>query len=66
MTVFSLVLGKVMNKKLTYSTLYRLGMHAITVPILATYFLQFFGISVPFLFPLVFVGWIGVVLKGKI
>lgn len=62
LTMFSLVLARVMKKKLAYGALYRLGMHAITVPVLVTYFLQFFGISVPFLFPLIFVGWMGVVL----
>lgn len=62
LTIFSLVIAKLLKKKLTYPILYRLGMHAITVPVLVTYFFQFFGISVPFLFPLVFVGWMGVVL----
>lgn len=65
LTIFSLVIAKLLKKKLTYPILYRLGMHAITVPVLVTYFFQFFGISVPFLFPLVFVGWMGVVLRGK-
>ena len=63
LTIFSLGLAKLLKKKLPYPTLYRLGMHAITVPVLMTYFFQFFGISVPFLFPLVFVGWMGVVLS---
>lgn len=62
LTIFSLVIAKLLKKKLTYPILYRLGMHAITVPVLVTYFFQFFGISVPFLFPIVFVGWMGVVI----
>lgn len=65
LTIFSLVIAKLLKKKLTYPILYRFGMHAITVPVLVTYFFQFFGISVPFLFPLVFVGWMGVVIRGK-
>lgn len=66
LTIFSLAMAKIFRKKFSYPVLYRLGMHAITVPVLATYFLQFFGISVPFLFPLIFVAWMGVVLRGKI
>lgn len=63
MTLFVLLMAKLMKKKYKYSTLFRLGMHGLTQPILVTFILGFFNIQYPWFYTGLFLVWMGVVLN---
>ena len=61
-TLILFLVAKITNVQHTYKELYRLSMHGITLPILVNYVLSVFGLSVPFLFTILYLGWMTVVL----
>lgn len=63
LTLFLLLIAALMKKKYKFSTLYRLGIHGLTLPILVGSLLGLFGIFIPWLYTLLFLVWMGVVLN---
>ena len=57
-----LVVAKVMGKDLSYSQIYQLSLHGLTVPIVITLLLGLFNVSFPFLYSLIFIVWMGIVI----
>ncbi len=45
---------KISGTSLSYGSLYKVGLYSMTLPILVIYFIDGFGISVPFLFTIIF------------
>lgn len=57
-----LVLAKLMGKNFSYSQIYQLSLHGLTVPIIITLLLGLFNISFPLLYSLIFIVWMGIVI----
>lgn len=57
-----LLVVAIMKRKIRYSKIYQMSMHALTLPILIQFILSFFGIDLPFLVPtailVVFMGFV--------
>lgn len=56
------VVAKIMKRGLSYTKIYQLSMHGLTLPILISTVISLFGRSVPFLFSVVFLIFMSVVL----
>ncbi len=62
LTILTWIMSKIIGAKLGYKTLYRLGMHGVTWPILFLFILDLSHQSFPFIFNLIFALWMGFVL----
>lgn len=56
------VIAKILGKQLKLGQLYQLGIHGLTLPIVITTVVSFFGLNYPFLFSLIFLVWMCFVL----
>lgn len=61
-SVILLLIATLMKRKIRYSKLYQMSMHALTLPLLISFSLGFLGINLPFLIPtiilLLFMGFV--------
>lgn len=62
MTFFVWIVSLISKKKLSYGTLYRFGMHAVTWPIIISEFVKLLGLTIPGLYPIAFFIFILVIL----
>lgn len=68
MLLFGAILWTVayfMKKKLSYATVYRLGLHGVSLPIVVTSLLSLFNIHIKFSFSVIFLLWMVVVFNSK-
>ena len=66
LTLLVWLMEKILKTPYGYKTLFRLGMHGITWPILFSFMLNITNQSVPYLYNLIFIVWMGfVLLKNK-
>lgn len=66
LTLLVWLMEKILKTRYGYKTLFRLGMHGITWPILFSFMLNITNQSVPYLYNLIFIVWMGfVLLKNK-
>lgn len=66
LTLLVWLMAKILKTSYGYKTLFRLGMHGVTWPILFSFMLNITNQSVPYLYNLIFIVWMGfVLLKNK-
>ena len=62
LTFFVWIINLIFKRGHSYSTLYRVGMHVITWPILITEAIKYFGLTIPGVYPVTFFIYIFIVL----
>ncbi|PIR43082.1 hypothetical protein COV24_04600 [candidate division WWE3 bacterium CG10_big_fil_rev_8_21_14_0_10_32_10] len=57
-TLFAVLISKIAKANLNYKKLYKMGLHALTLPILITFTLNLLNMSFPFLYTLIYIAFI--------